>query len=182
MENLQTVVLGGGCFWCIEAVFDRMQGVASVESGYMGGHIENPTYRQVCNGDTGHVEVVRVNFDPSQTSLHEVLEVFFTVHDPTTLNRQGNDVGTQYRSAIFYSSEDQYREAKKVIEEINAAHIWPGPIVTSLEPASKFYIAEDYHQEYFTNNGNQPYCQFVVAPKVKKFQEKFAKKLKAKAV
>lgn len=182
MENLQTVVLGGGCFWCIEAVFDRMQGVASVESGYMGGPIENPTYRQVCNGDTGHVEVVRVNFDPSQTSLHEVLEVFFTVHDPTTLNRQGNDAGTQYRSAIFYASEEQYREAKKVIEEINAAHIWPAPIVTSLEPASKFYIAEDYHQEYFTNNGNQPYCQFVVAPKVKKFQEKFAKKLKAKAV
>jgi peptide-methionine (S)-S-oxide reductase len=125
---------------------------------------------------------VRVTFDPSQTTLHEVLEVFFTIHDPTTLNRQGNDMGTQYRSAIFYSSEEQYREAKKVIEEINAARIWPNPIVTSLEPATKFFIAEDYHQEYFTNNGNQPYCQFVVAPKVKKFQEKFAKKMKAKAV
>jgi peptide-methionine (S)-S-oxide reductase len=182
MENLQTVVLGGGCFWCIEAVFDRMQGVTSVESGYMGGHVDNPTYRQVCNGDTGHVEVARVTFDPSQTTLHEVLEVFFIVHDPTTLNQQGNDIGTQYRSAIFYSSEEQYREAKKVIEEINAAHIWPNPIVTSLEPTTKFFIAEDYHQEYFTNNGNQPYCQFVVVPKVKKFQEKFAKKLKANAV
>jgi peptide-methionine (S)-S-oxide reductase len=179
MENLQTVVLGGGCFWCIEAVFDRMQGVTSVESGYMGGHVDNPTYRQVCNGDTGHVEVVRVTFDPSKTSYREVLDVFFTVHDPTTLNRQGNDMGTQYRSVIFYSSEEQHREAKKAIDELNAQHIRPNPIVTSLEPASKFFIAEDYHQEYFTNNGNQPYCQMVVAPKVKKFQQKFAEKLKA---
>ena len=179
MENLQTAILGGGCFWCLEAVFDRMQGVTAVESGYMGGHVENPTYRQVCNGNTGHAEVVRVTFDPSQTSFSEVLDAFFTIHDPTTLNRQGNDAGTQYRSVIFYTSEDQYREAKKKIDELTAARTWPDPIVTSLEPAGKFYVAEDYHQEYFANNANQPYCQFVVAPKVKKFQQKFAEKLKA---
>ncbi len=179
MENLQTVVLGGGCFWCLEAVFDRMQGVTSVESGYMGGHVENPTYRQVCDGDTGHVEVVRVTFDPGKTSYRELLDVFFTIHDPTTLNRQGNDMGTQYRSVIFYSSEEQHREAKNAIDELNAEHIWANPIVTSLEPASKFFIAEDYHQEYFANNGSQPYCQMVVAPKVKKFQQKFAEKMKA---
>lgn len=179
MQNLQTAVFGGGCFWCIEAVFDRMQGVASAESGYMGGRIENPTYKQVCGGDTGHVEVVRVTFDLEKTSFRELLDVFFTVHDPTTLNRQGNDIGAQYRSVIFYTSEEQYREAKKYIEELNTAHTWPNPVVTSLEPASKFYMAEDYHQEYFANNGSQPYCQFVVAPKVQKFQKKFAEKLKA---
>jgi peptide-methionine (S)-S-oxide reductase len=179
MENLQTVVLGGGCFWCLEAVFDRMEGVTSVESGYMGGHVDNPTYRQVCNGDTGHVEVVRVTFDPAVVSFREILDVFFSIHDPTTLNRQGNDMGTQYRSAIFYSTEEQYRKSKKVIDELNAAKHWPNPIVTSLEPATKFYVAEDYHQEYFANNGNQPYCRFVVAPKVKKFEQKFAQKVKA---
>ncbi len=145
----------------------------------MGGHVENPTYRQVCNGDTGHAEVVRVTFDPGQTSFNELLDVFFGIHDPTTLNRQGNDVGTQYRSVIFYTSEEQYREAKKKIDELTAARAFPAAIVTSLEPAGKFYIAEDYHQEYFANNGSQPYCQFVVAPKVKKFQQKFAEKLKA---
>lgn len=179
MNNLQTAVFGGGCFWCLEAVFDRMEGVTAVESGYAGGHVENPTYRQVCNGDTGHAEVVRVTFDPAKVSYSELLDAFFTVHDPTTLNRQGNDVGTQYRSVIFYTSEDQYREAKKKIDELAAARVWPDPIITSLEPAGKFYMAEDYHQEYFANNGNQPYCQFVVAPKVKKFQQKFAEKLKA---
>jgi peptide-methionine (S)-S-oxide reductase len=179
MNNLQTAVFGGGCFWCLEAVFDRVEGVSSVESGYMGGHIENPTYRQVCGGDTGHVEVVRVTFDPNALSFNELLDVFFTVHDPTTLNRQGNDMGTQYRSVIFYTSEDQYREAKKKIEELTKAHTWADAIVTSLEPAGKFFVAEDYHQEYFANNANQPYCQFVVAPKVKKFEQKFAKKMKA---
>jgi peptide-methionine (S)-S-oxide reductase len=179
MGNLQTVVLGGGCFWCLEAVFDRMEGVTSVESGYMGGHVDNPTYRQVCDGNTGHVEVVRVTFDPATVSFREILDVFFTIHDPTTLNRQGNDMGTQYRSAIFYSSEEQYHESKKVIDELNAKKTWPNPIVTSLEPVAKFFVAEDYHQEYFVNNGNQPYCQFVVAPKVKKFEQKFAEKVKA---
>ena len=179
MANLQTVVLGGGCFWCLEAVFDRMEGVASVESGYMGGHVDNPTYRQVCNGDTGHVEVVKVTFDPGKVSYREILEVFFSIHDPTTPNRQGSDMGTQYRSAIFYSDEEHYREAKKIIDELTAARTWPNPIVTSLEPPGKFFEAEDYHQEYFANNGNQPYCQIVVAPKVKKFEQKFAKKMKA---
>jgi len=179
MQNLQTAVFGGGCFWCVETVYNRLQGVVSAKSGYMGGHTENPTYKQVCGGDTGHVEVVQVTFDPGKTSFHELLEVFFSVHDPTTLNRQGNDIGVQYRSVIFYMSEEQYREAKKYIDELNAAHTWADPIVTSLEPASKFYVAEDYHQEYFNNNGSQPYCQMVVAPKVQKFQKKFAQKLKA---
>jgi peptide-methionine (S)-S-oxide reductase len=179
MPNLQTAVFGGGCFWCLEAVFDRMQGVTAVESGYMGGHVDNPTYRQVCDGNTGHVEVVRVTFDPDKTSFRELLDVFFTIHDPTTLNQQGNDFGTQYRSVIFYTSEEQHNVAKKKIEELTSARAFPSPIVTSLEPTSKFYVAEDYHQEYFTNNGNQPYCQFVVAPKVKKFEQKFAEKMKA---
>ena len=179
MNNLQTAIFGGGCFWCVEAVFDRLEGVTEVESGYAGGHVENPTYKQVCNGNTGHAEVVRVTFDPAKVSYGELLDVFFTVHDPTTLNRQGKDVGTQYRSVVFYTTEEQYREAKKKIEELAAARTWPDPIVTSIEPAGKFYVAEDYHQEYFANNGSQPYCQFVVAPKVKKFQQKFAEKLKA---
>ena len=179
MANLQTVVLGGGCFWCLEAVFDRLQGVTSVESGYMGGHVDNPTYRQVCNGNTGHVEVVRVTFDPAVLTYRELLDVFFTVHDPTTLDRQGNDTGTQYRSVIFYDSEEQRRVAAQAIEELNAAHTWPDPVVTAVEPATKFFVAEDYHQEYFANNGSQPYCQMVVAPKVKKFQQKFAAKMKA---
>jgi len=178
MKNLQTTVLGGGCFWCLEAVFDRLEGVTAVESGYMGGHVDNPTYRQVCNGDTGHVEVVRITFDPTQASFNELLDVFFAIHDPTQLNRQGDDVGTQYRSVIFYTSEEQYREAKKKIEQLTAARAWPNPIVTSLEPAGKFFIAEAYHQEYFANNGSQPYCQMVVAPKVKKFEQKFAQKMK----
>jgi peptide-methionine (S)-S-oxide reductase len=179
MANLETAILGGGCFWCLEAVFDRLAGVISVESGYAGGKIENPTYRQVCTGNTGHVEVVRVTFDPAELSYRELLEVFFTVHDPTTLNRQGNDVGTQYRSVIYYTSEEQRREAEKMIAELNTKREWPDPIVTTVEPAPKFYVAEDYHQEYFANNGSQPYCQLVVAPKVKKFQQKFAEKMKA---
>ena len=179
MPNTEIAVLAGGCFWCLEAVFDRLAGVKSVESGYMGGHVENPTYKQVCSGTTGHVEVARVTFDPAELSYHELLEVFFTIHDPTTLNRQGNDVGTQYRSVIFYSSEEQRREAERTISELNAAHLWPDPIVTAIEPAATFFIAEDYHQEYYDNNSFQPYCQFVVAPKVKKFQQKFAEKMKA---
>src|SRR5258707_13910594 len=179
MPNMQTAIFGGGCFWCLEAVFDRLQGVTSVESGYMGGHVDNPTYRQVCDGNTGHVEVVRVIFNPEVLTYRELLDVFFTVHDPTTLNRQGNDTGTQYRSVIFYDSEEQRRAAGQAIDELNAARIWPDPIVTAVEPATKFYIAEDYHQEYFANNGSQPYCEMIVAPKVKKFQQKFAAKMKA---
>ncbi|HLJ30062.1 MAG TPA: peptide-methionine (S)-S-oxide reductase MsrA [Candidatus Angelobacter sp.] len=178
MPNQEIAVLGGGCFWCLEAVFDRLAGVKSVESGYMGGRIDSPTYHQVCSGTTGHVEVVRVTFDPQELTYHDLLEVFFTIHDPTTLNRQGNDAGTQYRSVIFYTSEDQRLEAEKMISELNAAHVWPDPIVTALEPEGKFFIAEDYHQEYYANNSSQPYCQFVVAPKVKKFQQKFGERAK----
>ena len=178
MAKEETAILGGGCFWCLEAVFDRLVGVKSVESGYMGGNVDNPTYQQVCSGNTGHVEVVRVTFDPDELSYRELLDVFFTVHDPTTLNRQGNDVGTQYRSVIFYTSDDQRVTAEKVIAESSAAREWPDPIVTTVEPATKFFIAEDYHQEYYENNSYQPYCQFVVAPKVKKFQQKFAAKMK----
>lgn len=179
MAKEEVAVLGGGCFWCLEAVFDRLAGVKTVESGYMGGNVDNPTYKQVCSGTTGHVEVVRVTFDPQELSFRDLLEVFFAIHDPTTLNRQGNDVGTQYRSVIFYTSEEQRRQAESMISELNAAREWPDPIVTAVEPAGKFFIAEDYHQEYFENNSYQPYCQFVVAPKVKKFQQKFAEKMKA---
>lgn len=179
MPNLQTTVLGGGCFWCLEAVFDNLQGVKSVESGYMGGQLQKPTYRQVCAGNTGHAEVVRITFDADDISFSELLDVFFTIHDPTTLNRQGNDVGTQYRSVIFYMSDEQRREAEKRIAALTAARTYPDPIVTAVEPAKEFYMAEDYHQEYFANNSYQPYCQFVVAPKVRKFQEKFAEKVKA---
>jgi peptide-methionine (S)-S-oxide reductase len=179
MPSEEIAVLGGGCFWCLEAVFDRMQGVKAVESGYMGGHLDNPDYRRVCSGTTGHVEVVRVTFDPQELSFRELLDVFFAVHDPTTLNRQGNDVGTQYRSVIFYTSQTQREQALNTITELNAARTWPDPVVTAVEPAAKFFIAEDYHQEYYENNSSQPYCRFVVDPKVKKFQEKFPQKMKA---
>lgn len=178
MSNQQTAVLGGGCFWCLEAVFDDLRGVTSVESGYMGGQVDNPTYRQVCGGNTGHVEVVRVTFDPQIISFREVLDVFFSIHDPTTLNRQGADVGTQYRSVIFYDSEEQRHVAEQAIQELNASRAWPNPVVTAIEPATKFFVAEDYHQEYFANNSMQPYCQLVVSPKVKKFREEFAAKMK----
>jgi peptide-methionine (S)-S-oxide reductase len=179
MANQEVAVFGGGCFWCIEAVFDSLEGVKSVESGYAGGHIENPTYRQVCGGDTGHVEVVRITFDPDKISYRDLLDVFFTVHDPTTLNRQGGDMGTQYRSVIFYNSEEQRRTAQQAIDELNAAHTWPNPAVTAVEPAGKFFVAEDYHQEYFANNPAQPYCLMTIPPKLKKLRQKFAEKLKA---
>ncbi|HSM84781.1 MAG TPA: peptide-methionine (S)-S-oxide reductase MsrA [Candidatus Limnocylindrales bacterium] len=179
MANSEIAVLGGGCFWCLEAVFDRLKGVQAVESGYMGGKVDNPTYRQVCEGDTGHAEVVRITFDPSQISFPDLLEIFFEIHDPTTLDRQGNDVGTQYRSVIFYTSERQRMEAEKAISALNGAHAWPAPVVTTIEPAKTFFVAEDYHQEYYTNNTSQPYCQFVISPKVKKFQQKFSEKLRA---
>lgn len=175
----ETAILGGGCFWCLEAVYDRLTGVKSVESGYMGGHLDNPTYRQVCSGTTGHVEVVKVTFDPAELSFPDLLEVFFTIHDPTTMNRQGNDIGTQYRSAIFYTSEEQRKQAEKAIADLNAAHTYRDPVVTTVEPATRFFIAEDYHQEYYANNASQPYCQLVVAPKVQKFQKNFKEKMKA---
>jgi peptide-methionine (S)-S-oxide reductase len=174
----EIATLAGGCFWCLEAVFDELKGVASVESGYMGGRIENPTYEQVCSGDTGHAEVVRLTFDPNVVSFREILEVFFVIHDPTTRDRQGNDVGTQYRSAIFYHSAEQKSAAEQVIANLNSARIYDDPIVTEVVAASKFYVAEDYHQEYFQHNPAQPYCAYVVRPKVAKFRKHFLEKLK----
>ncbi len=179
MRELQTAVFAGGCFWCLEAVFQRVNGVQSVESGYMGGHVKNPAYREVCSGDTGHAEVVRVTFDPSEVSYEDLLEVFFATHDPTTLNQQGNDVGTQYRSAIFYLNEEQRHQAEQAIARLEEAHVWPDPVVTAVKPAGSFYKAEDYHQDYFNTNPNQPYCQFIVAPKVRKFLKSFPKKARA---
>jgi peptide-methionine (S)-S-oxide reductase len=177
--TIETATLAGGCFWCVEAVYDELRGVESVESGYMGGHTTNPTYADICEGDTGHAEVVQIRFDTDVVSFKELLEVFFTVHDPTTLNRQGNDVGTQYRSAIFYHSPEQKAAAEAVIAAMNAGKLWSRPIVTEVVPASKFNIAEDYHQEYFARTGNaNPYCSVVVAPKVAKFRKNFLEKLK----
>ena len=179
MAKEQAAIFGGGCFWCIEAIFQRLTGVAHVESGYMGGSVDNPTYRQVCGGDTGHVEVVRVTFDPDQISYRELLDVFFSVHDPTTLNRQGNDAGEQYRSVIFYTDEEQQRIAEDVIAEMTAGEEFSEPIVTEVEPASKFYVAEGYHQNYYNENSRQPYCMFVISPKLAKLEKKFAEKLRA---
>ena len=176
--NTQLATLAGGCFWCIEAVFDDLNGVLSVESGYSGGVAPNPTYQQVCAGTTGHAEVAQIAFDPNVISYRDLLRVFFTVHDPTTLNRQGNDVGTQYRSAIFYHDDEQKKIAEQVVQEITAEKIWSKPIVTEVTPFKEFYKAEDYHQEYFANNPNQPYCQMVVAPKVAKFRAHYRDQLK----
>ena len=179
MTNEQTAYFGGGCFWCIEVVFNRLRGVKQAVSGYMGGHVDKPTYRQVCNGDTGHVEVVRVTFDPSEITFRDLLEVFFSMHDPTTLNQQGNDVGEQYRSVIFFTSDEQQREAEETIAALTEAKAFPEPIVTAVEPATTFFEAEGYHQEYFDNNRTQPYCQFVIAPKLKKFEKQFGEKMRA---
>lgn len=174
----QGATLAGGCFWCIEAVFDELKGVVSVESGYTGGLVPNPTYARVCDGDTGHAEAVQVTFDPSVISYHDLLTVFFAIHDPTTLNRQGADTGTQYRSAIFHHNEQQKEIARQVIREITDAQIWDSPIVTEVMPLDKFYQAEDYHQEYFAHNSFQPYCRTVIAPKVSKFRKQFLDRLK----
>ncbi len=178
-SNTETATLGGGCFWCLEAVYEELQGVEKVESGYSGGHVPNPTYRQVCSETTGHAEVVQVTFDPEVVSFEEILEVFFTIHDPTTLNRQGADVGESYRSAIFYHDEEQKRTAETVISNLESEGIWSNPIVTEVTPFSEFYIAEDYHQEYYRNNGYQPYCQVVITPKVTKFRKQHLERLKA---
>ncbi|WP_431273409.1 peptide-methionine (S)-S-oxide reductase MsrA [Variovorax ureilyticus] len=175
----ETIVLGGGCFWCTEAVFDRVRGVIDVESGYSNGQTLNPSYEQVCTGRTGHAEVVKVVFDPEEISLHEILEIFFVVHDPTTLNRQGNDVGTQYRGGIYYTNDEQKRVAEEVIREITDSKTYRSPIVTEVQPLANYSAAEAYHQDYFLNNPNQGYCAFVVGPKVEKFQKTFAKYLKA---
>lgn len=172
----EIATLGGGCFWCVEAVYQELKGVLKVESGYTGGRITDPTYKEVCSGMTGHAEVVQVTFDPVQVSYADVLRVFFSVHDPTTLNRQGNDVGTQYRSVIYYHSEQQRDMAETIKKE--AAEAWDNPVVTEISAAEKFYKAEDYHQNYYRENPNQGYCSFIITPKLKKFREKFADKLK----
>ncbi len=177
----EVATLGGGCFWCLEAVYDELKGVISVESGYMGGKNPNPTYEQVCNGNTGHAEVVQITFDPAVVPFEEILSVFFVIHDPTTLNRQGNDSGTQYRSAIFYHTPSQKAAADDVIARLGGARLWREPIVTEVTPASVFYIAEDYHQEYFVRNPGAGYCSFVVAPKVAKFRKQFLSRLKKSA-
>jgi peptide-methionine (S)-S-oxide reductase len=177
--HTEVATLGGGCFWCLEAVFDELRGVEEVVSGYSGGTVPDPTYEQVCRGNTGHAEVVQVTFDPAVVSFREILEVYFSIHDPTTLNRQGADVGTQYRSVIFYHTPEQKRIAEEVIAELEEESIWDDPIVTEVTPSGAFYDAEDYHQEYFRRNQRQPYCQVVVAPKVAKFRKQHLDRLKA---
>ena len=172
-----TITLGGGCFWCLEAVYERVRGVLAVESGYCNGHVAHPSYEQVCGGDTGHAEVVRVTFDTAQITLREVLEIFFVVHDPTTLNRQGNDAGTQYRSGIYFRNAAQEATAREVLAEVNALH--DGRVVTELLPEANYSRAEDYHQHYFANHPDQGYCAWVVAPKVEKFKKTFAEKVAA---
>lgn len=178
-QTRELATLAGGCFWCLEAVYKELRGVERVVSGYAGGHVPNPTYRAVCDGTTGHAEVVQVTYDPRVASYKELLEVFFTIHDPTTLNRQGGDVGTQYRSAVFYHSPAQRETAEQVIAELTAEGVWDSPIVTEVVPLETFYPAEDYHQDYFERNPAQPYCRAVVAPKVSKFRKHFLEKLKA---
>jgi peptide-methionine (S)-S-oxide reductase len=174
----EVTTLGGGCFWCLEAVFVELQGVEKVESGYSGGTVPHPSYEQVCTGTTGHAEVAQITFDPDVVSFREILQVFFATHDPTTLNRQGADVGTQYRSVIFYHDEEQKDIAEAMIDELNSANIWPNPIVTQVEPLENYYKAEDYHQDYYKYNSQQPYCQAVITPKLAKFRKNFASKLK----
>jgi peptide-methionine (S)-S-oxide reductase len=178
-ERKEVATLGGGCFWCLEAVYDELRGVEDVVSGYAGGSVANPSYREVTTGRTGHAEVVQLTFDPDEVSYKELLEVFFTIHDPTTLNRQGADVGTQYRSVIFYHSPEQKAVAEQVIAELEAARLWPDPIITEIAPLTDFFKAEDYHQEYYAQNPEQGYCQAVITPKVAKFRKEFLSRLKA---
>ncbi len=178
-STAETATLAGGCFWCLEAVYADLRGVTKVVSGYAGGRVPNPSYQAVCAGTTGHAEVVQLTFDPQVVSYGDLLRVFFAIHDPTTLNRQGADVGTQYRSAIFYHTPEQQRVAAEVMAELQAAGVWDAPIVTEVVPLTEFYPAEDYHQEYFARNPNQPYCRAVVAPKVAKFRKHYLNKLKA---
>jgi len=177
-ENLDTATFATGCFWCTEAVFQQLKGVKKVTSGYSGGHVENPTYKEVCTGLTGHAECIQLLYDPKEVSFDELLQVFWQTHDPTTLNRQGNDVGTQYRSAVFYQNEEQKKIAESYKKELNAKKVFDNPIVTEIEPLKNFYPAEDYHQNYYNNNGDQPYCYFVIKPKLEKFEKVFKDKLK----
>lgn len=175
---MEVVTLGGGCFWCLEAVYDRLKGVEDVVSGYAGGYVPSPSYQQVCTGATGHAEVVQITFDPAIITFRDILDVFFTIHDPTTPNRQGADVGTQYRSAIFYHTDEQRAVAEQTIAELDAAGVWDAPIVTEVTPLTAFYPAEDYHQEYYARNPNQGYCRMVIAPKVAKLRQHFLERLK----
>jgi peptide-methionine (S)-S-oxide reductase len=177
-QTTETAVFGGGCFWCTEAVFQRLKGVTAVMPGYAGGRTEDPTYQQVCGGNTGHAEVIRIEFDPAETSYRDLLFVFFGTHDPTTLNRQGNDAGTQYRSVIFYTNEDQKRVAEEIIKDLNESGPFERPVVTEVQPLDTFYEAEEYHREYYSNNPNQPYCQIIIDPKMEKLQKHFADRLK----
>ena len=177
-KNFEEATLGAGCFWCVEAIFELVNGVEHVESGYSGGHVKNPSYRAVTTGRTGHVEVARVVFDPAKISFEELLEVFWHTHDPTTLNQQGNDVGEQYRSVIFYHNEEQQAVAEASLKKTDASGLWKNPIVTTVEPLTNYYVAENYHQNYFENNPNAGYCSYVIAPKVKKFKKEFSHLLK----
>ena len=178
MNELQTITLGGGCFWCTEAVYVKVRGVTDVESGYCNGHVARPTYEQVCTGQTGHNEVVKLTYDPADISLREILEIFFVIHDPTSLNRQGNDAGTQYRSGIYYSTPEQKQVAEDMIRQMSQDKLFGQPIVTEVLPLANYWPAEAYHQDYFENNPNQGYCAFVVGPKVDKFRKTFASRVK----
>ncbi|MGD2057853.1 MAG: peptide-methionine (S)-S-oxide reductase MsrA [Anaerolineales bacterium] len=178
-SQFEKATLAGGCFWCLEPIFRDLVGVTDVEVGYAGGDVPNPSYRAVCTGTTGHAEAAQITYDPNEISFREILEVFFSIHDPTTLNRQGADVGTQYRSAIFYHDEKQKEIAEQVIDSIDAESIWGRPIVTEVSPLDTFYVAEDYHQEYYKNNTGQPYCQMVIRPKIEKFEKTFKEKRKS---
>jgi peptide-methionine (S)-S-oxide reductase len=180
MANIQSATLAGGCFWCLESAFNSVEGVVSAYSGYAGGHLPNPSYEQVCSGNTGHAEVVRINFDPEVISFREILEIFFALHNPTQLNRQGNDIGSQYRSAIFYHDDAQQQQSKAIINEITEQAIWPDPVVTEVVPLADYYQGEDYHQDYFTKNPQNQYCTMVVAPKLAKFKKTFASRLVTK--
>jgi peptide-methionine (S)-S-oxide reductase len=177
-KNYQTAYLGGGCFWCMEAVYKELNGVITVESGYAGGKTTNPTYKEVCTGSTGHAEIIKITFDPSIITYQDIIDIFWHVHNPTTLNQQGNDQGTQYRSVIFYQGDLEKQIAEKSMLEAQIQKVWPDPIVTQIVPLDKFYVAEDYHQDYFANNPNQGYCVYVVSPKVEKFRKEFKEKLK----
>jgi peptide-methionine (S)-S-oxide reductase len=179
-SNLETITLGGGCYWCVEAIYENLNGVQSVVSGFSGGKTVNPSYEDVTTGTTGHAEVVQITFDKNVTNLNEIFKVFFTVHNPTTLNRQGHDIGTQYRSVIFYKNDEQKKAAQKIIAELNKAKVYDMPIVTKVEPLTKFYKAEAYHQNYYSNNQSKPYCKMVIQPKLEKFEEVFKDKLKKK--
>jgi len=177
-KNYEIATFGGGCYWCIEAVFQRLNGVEKVESGFSGGQVKDPTYKEVCTGKTGHAEVIQITFDTTKTSFAEILKVFFTMHDPTTLNQQGNDVGTQYRSAIFYHNDEQKRISEETIAELNKVHAYPNPIVTEVVKFDIFYKAEDYHQNYYNENSGEGYCRFVIQPKIEKFEKVFKDKMK----